>query len=78
MMEENLIHRVQPDYPPLAKQVRVQGLVVLRAMISHEGAIQELQVLNGHPMLVKAAVDAVRHMAIPPLCAQRRTGGSGD
>jgi periplasmic protein TonB len=66
MMDGNLIHRVQPDYPPLAKQVHVQGLVVLRAMISREGAIEELQVLSGHPMLVKAAVDAVRQWRYHP------------
>jgi periplasmic protein TonB len=66
IMEGNLIHRVQPDYPPLARQVRVQGLVVLRAMISREGAIEDLQVLSGHPMLVKAAVEAVRQWRYRP------------
>jgi periplasmic protein TonB len=66
MMEGNLIHRVQPDYPPLARQVRVQGLVVLRAMISRDGAIEDLQVLSGHPMLVKAAVEAVRQWRYRP------------
>ncbi len=66
MMEGNLVHRVQPDYPPLARQVRVQGLVVLRATISREGAIEDLQVLSGHPMLVKAAVEAVRQWRYRP------------
>jgi protein TonB len=66
MMEGNLIHRVQPDYPSLARQVRVQGPVVLRAMISREGGIENLQVLSGHPMLVKAAVDAVRQWRYRP------------
>ena len=66
MMEGNLIHRVQPDYPALARQVRVQGTVVLRAMISREGSIENLQVLSGHPMLVRAAVDAVRQWRYRP------------
>ena len=66
MMEGNMIHRVQPDYPLLARQVRVQGQVVLRAMISREGAIENLQVLSGHPMLVQAAVDAVRQWRYRP------------
>ena len=66
MMEGNLILRVQPDYPSLARQVRVQGLVVLRAMISREGTIENLQVLSGHPMLVRAAVDAVRQWRYRP------------
>ena len=66
MMEGNLIHRVQPDYPPLARQARIQGQVVLRAMISREGTIENLQVLSGHPMLVQAAVDAVRQWRYRP------------
>jgi protein TonB len=59
MMEGNLIYRVQPQYPALARQARVQGIVVLRAMISREGKIENLQVVSGHPMLVKSAMDAV-------------------
>jgi protein TonB len=69
MMEGNLILRVQPDYPSLARQVRVQGQVVLRAIISREGTIEKLQVLSGHPMLVQAAVDAVRQWRYRPLCS---------
>ena len=66
MMEGNLIFRFQPDYPVLARQVRVQGQVVLRAVISREGTIENLQVLSGHPMLVRAAVDAVRQWRYRP------------
>jgi periplasmic protein TonB len=66
MMEGNLILRIQPDYPALARQARVEGQVVLRAMISREGTIEHLQVLSGHPMLVRAAVDAVRRWRYRP------------
>lgn len=66
MMEGNLIHRVQPEYPQLARQARVQGPVVLRAIISREGRIENLQVLSGHPMLVQAAIDAVRQWRYRP------------
>jgi periplasmic protein TonB len=59
MMEGNLIYRVQPQYPPLARQARIQGMVVLRAMISREGKIENLQVISGPPLLVKSAMDAV-------------------
>jgi len=59
MMEGNLIYRVQPQYPPLARQARVQGIVVLRAMISRQGKIENLQVVSGHPLLVQSAMDAV-------------------
>ena len=59
MMEGNLIHRVQPVYPMSAKIAHIQGSVVLRAVISKDGAIENLAVISGHPMLVKAAIDAV-------------------
>jgi protein TonB len=66
MMEGNLTLRIQPDYPLIARQARVQGQVVLRAMISREGTIENLQVLSGSPMLVRAAVDAVRQWRYRP------------
>jgi protein TonB len=66
MMEGNLTLRIQPDYPIIARQARVQGQVVLRAMISREGTIENLQVLSGPPMLVRAAVDAVRQWRYRP------------
>lgn len=59
MMEGNLIYRVQPQYPALARQARVQGIVVLRAMISREGKIENLQAVGGPLLLVKSAIDAV-------------------
>ena len=65
-MEAYLVHRVQPEYPPLAKSVRIQGEVVLQAVISRNGTIENLQVLSGHPMLVRAAVDAVRQWRYRP------------
>jgi protein TonB len=66
MMEGNLIHRVQPEYPALARQAHIQGAVVLRAVISREGKIENLQSLSGHPMLVPAAIDAVRQWRYHP------------
>lgn len=66
MMEGNLIRRVQPVYPALARQARIQGAVILRAVISRDGTIVGLQTLSGHPMLVKAALDAVRQWQYRP------------
>jgi protein TonB len=65
-MEGNLIYRVQPEYPALARQVRVQGLVVLQAIISRDGAIENLQVVSGHPLLIPAALNAVRQWRYRP------------
>ena len=70
-MEGNLIYKVQPVYPPLARAARVQGTVVLRAMISKNGTIENLQVVSGHPLLVRAAKDAVRQWLYRPYVLNR-------
>jgi periplasmic protein TonB len=66
IMEGNLIRRVQPEYPAMAKLARVQGRVVLSAIISKEGTIEKVQVLAGHPLLVQAAVQAVKQWRYKP------------
>ena len=60
LMEGFLLHKVQPQYPPLARQARIQGAVVLQAVISRDGTIERLQVFSGHPMLIPSALAAVR------------------
>jgi len=61
-----LIHKVQPPYPPIARAARIQGSVVLRAIISKEGEIQDLQLVSGHPMLVQGAIDSVKQWHYRP------------
>ncbi len=61
-----LINKVEPVYPPLARNARVQGQVVLTAIISRDGTIQDLRVLSGHPLLIQAALDAVRQWRYKP------------
>jgi len=64
--EGNIIFRVQPTYPALAKQARVQGSVEMRAIISKTGTIENLTVVSGHPMLAASAVQAVRQWRYRP------------
>ena len=61
-----LIRRVEPAYPPLARSARVQGEVVLSAVISVNGDIENLQLVSGHPMLVPAAISAVKQWKYKP------------
>ena len=61
-----LLRKVQPNYPPLARQARIQGVVVLQAQISKEGAIENLQLISGHPMLAPAAIEAVKQWKYKP------------
>jgi len=59
MRQGDLIYKVKPEYPSLARSARIQGSVVLEAVISRQGTIENLRALSGHPMLVRAAIDAV-------------------
>jgi protein TonB len=61
-----LIRKVPPAYPPLARQARIQGVVILQAQISKEGAIENLQLISGHPMLAPAAIEAVKQWKYKP------------
>jgi len=58
--------QVEPVYPMIARRARVQGRVTLRAVISAQGTIESLQVIDGHPMLVSAALDAVKQWRYKP------------
>ncbi len=64
--EANLIHRVLPQYPPLARQARIEGVVKLQAVISKDGSIENLRVVSGHNMLAQAALEAVRQWRYKP------------
>ena len=64
--EGRLIRKVEPTYPTLARSARVQGEVVLTAIISKTGEIQNLALVSGHPLLVPAAIEAVREWRYRP------------
>jgi len=61
-----LIQKIEPPYPPLARAARVQGEVVLSALIDSNGQITNLQLISGHPMLVPAAISAVKQWRYKP------------
>jgi TonB family protein len=61
-----LVTKIVPTYPPLARETRVQGAVVLDVEISKEGTIEGLFALTGHPMLIPAAIDAVKQWRYKP------------
>jgi TonB family protein len=61
-----LVQKVAPVYPPLARQARIQGTVVLRIVIDKEGAVRDPQLVSGHPMLAPAAIEAVKQWRYKP------------
>ena len=61
-----LLRKVIPEYPQIAKSARISGVVRLIGTIGKDGTIQNLQVVSGHPMLARAALDAVRQWIYKP------------
>ena len=66
IMKVRLVRQVRPQYPPLARQARIQGTVKLSAVISKDGSIQKLVVMSGHPLLVPSAMAAVKKWRYKP------------
>lgn len=66
VMDAMLIHRVQPEYPLAARVMHLSGTVNLRAIIGTDGAVREVQPLNGNALLVNAALAAVRQWRYQP------------
>lgn len=66
MMQGNLTKRVEPEYPPIAKQAGIQGSVVIKAIISREGTIERAELVSGSPLLARVALEAVRQWRYRP------------
>jgi periplasmic protein TonB len=62
-----LVKRVEPVYPVIAQAASIDGVVILDAIVDDHGRIQSLKVLRGHPLLAKAAIDAVQQWEYEPL-----------
>lgn len=58
--------KVDPVYPPLARQARIQGTVILKVHISKAGDVEDVQLVSGHPMLAPAAIEAVKQWKYRP------------
>ena len=64
--EANLIHDVTPQYPPEAGRARIEGTVVLMAVIGTDGGVKDVRVESGLPILAQAAIDAVKQWRYKP------------
>ena len=64
--DEHVSHRVAPIYPEKARHKRLEGDVLLQAAVNQDGTVDSVQVLNGDPQLVAAAVEAVRQWRYEP------------
>jgi len=66
VMPPKPISTPEPVYPPLAKQARIQGEVVIDAVIDAQGNVVQMQVVSGHPLLLSAALDTLRKWRYQP------------
>lgn len=66
VQEANLIHKVTPQYPIIAKTAHVQGTVVFHAIIGKDGTIQQLTPISGNPMLIPNAAAAIKQWRYRP------------
>ena len=66
IVEANLIHDVTPTYPPEAGRARIQGTVVLVAVIGKDGSVEDVRIESGLPILAQAAMDAVKQWRYRP------------
>lgn len=66
VMQAMLIHRVQPEYPAIARAAHISGTVQLRAIIGKDGIVRELEVVSGNPLLAQSAKAAVREWRYRP------------
>ena len=69
-MEKRLVYRIEPVYPPTARQARIEGAVIFSAVIGPDGSVTQLAVDKGHPLLVPAALDAVRQWKYQPIVSE--------
>jgi TonB family protein len=65
--QANLVTKVMPVYPPLAKQARIQGRVILNALIDRQGKVKGLELVSGDPLLADAAVEGVKQWVYRPV-----------
>src|SRR5271166_5403127 len=61
-----LVHQVQPAYPPQARLAGISGTVVLQAVVSKDGTVQNVKAVRGPPILIQPAVDAVKQWRYKP------------
>ncbi len=66
VQKARLINEVVPEYPPIARQSRIQGLVRLEIIVSADGSVSQIKLLTGHPLLAKAAIQAVQQWMFQP------------
>ena len=65
--------KVQPEYPAMAKQLKIEGAVELEAVVTESGAVEKVNIVSGNPVLTRPAADAVKKWKFAPFTADGKT-----
>ena len=65
--------KVQPDYPAIARQLKIEGAVELEALVSESGAVEKVNIVSGNPVLTRPAVDALKKWKFAPFTSDGKT-----
>jgi len=63
----SVVSKVQPEYPPVAKQLKLEGSVELEAVIAEDGSVTDVKIVSGNPVLTKSAAAAVKRWKFAPV-----------
>jgi protein TonB len=69
----NATTKVQPEYPPVARQLKMEGQVELEALVGETGVVEKVSIVSGNPVLTKPAVDAVKRWKFTPFTSEGHT-----
>ena len=61
--------KVQPDYPQMARQLKIEGMVELEALVAESGAVEKVNIISGNPVLTRPAAEAVKKWKFAPFTA---------
>ena len=70
------VTKVQPEYPSIAKQVKVQGAVELEAVVAEDGTVEKVNIVSGNAVLTRPAVEALKKWRFRPFTSERQAGQS--
>ena len=66
VQDSKLIHRVDPEYPEVARRARVEAMVILEVLVNEQGEVANIRVVRGHPLLEQAAIRCREAVALLP------------
>jgi periplasmic protein TonB len=66
----NATNKVQPEYPPMARQLKIEGAVELEAVVTESGTVEKVNIVSGNPVLTRPAVEAVKKWKFAPFTAE--------